>query len=55
MSLKSRLVKITDERRMIAMFNIANIHKTKVVKLLIKIIGWVVFNIPLYLSELNKT
>ena len=37
--LKSRLAKITIERRMIVMFDNASIHKTKEVKFLVKKLG----------------
>ena len=52
--LKSRLAKITYERRMIVMFDNASIHKTKEVKILVKKLGWVVFTIPPYSPELNQ-
>ena len=52
--LKSRLAKITYERRMVVMFDNASIHKTKEVKLLVKKLGWVVFTIPPYSLELNQ-
>ena len=52
--LRSRLAKITYERRMVVMFDNASIHKTKEVKLLVKKLGWVVFTIPPYSPELNQ-
>ena len=52
--LKSRLAKITYERKMIVMFDNASTHKTKEVKFLVKKLGWVVFTIPTYSSELNQ-
>ena len=52
--LKSRLAKITYERRTIVMFDNASIHKTKEVKILVKKLGWVVFTIPPYSHELNQ-
>ena len=52
--LKSRLAKITYERRMVVMFNNASIHKTKEVKLLVKKLGWIVFTIPPHSPELNQ-
>ena len=52
--LKSRLAKITYERRMVVMFDNASIHKTKGVKLLVEKLGWVVLTIPPYSSELNQ-
>ena len=52
--LRSRLAKITYERRMVMMFDNAGIHKTKEVKLLVKKLGWVVFKIPPYSPELNQ-
>ena len=52
--LRSRLSKITYERGMVVMFDNANIHKTKEVKLLVKKLGWVVFTIPSYSPELNQ-
>ena len=39
---------------MVVMFDNASIHKTKEVKLLVKKLGWVVFTIPPYSSELNQ-
>ena len=36
------------------MFDNASIYKTKKVKLLVKKLGWVVFTIPQYSSELNQ-
>ena len=54
MQLKSRLAKITYERRMVVMFENACIHKTKEVKLLIKKLGWIVFTILPYSPELNQ-
>ena len=54
LELKSRLAKITYERRMIVMFDNASIHKTKEVKFLVKKLGWVVFTIPPYSPELNQ-
>ena len=52
--LKSKLAKNTYERRMIVMFNNASIHKTKEVKFLVKKLGWVVFTIPSYSTELSQ-
>ena len=52
--LKSRLAKITYERRMVLIFDNASIHKTKEVKLLVKKLGWVVFKIPPYSPEINQ-
>ena len=49
--LRSRLAKITYERRMVLMFDNASINKTKKVKLLVKKLGWVVFTIPPYIRE----
>ena len=46
--LRSRLAKITYERRMVVMFDNVSIHKTKEVKLLVKKLGWVVFTISPY-------
>ena len=36
------------------MFDNTNIHKTKEVKFLVKKLGWVVFTIPPFSSELNQ-
>ena len=52
--LRSRLAKITYERRMVVMFDNASIHKTKEVKLLVKKLGWVEFTIPPYSPEFNQ-
>ena len=54
MQLKSRLAKITYERRMVVMLDNASIHKTKEVKLLVKKLRLVVFTITSYSQELNK-
>ena len=52
--LKSRLVKITYEIRMVVMLDNASIHKIQEVKLLVKKLGWVVFTISPYSPELNQ-
>ena len=42
------------EKRMIVIYDNASIHKTKKVKIKIKMLNWVVFTIPPYSPELNQ-
>ena len=39
---------------MVLMFYNDSIHKTKVVKLIFKKLGWVIYSIPSFSSELNQ-
>ena len=52
--LESRLAKITNEKRMIVMYNNTSIYRKKVVKYLVKKLRLVVFTILPYLLELNQ-
>ena len=52
--LKFRLDKNTYDKRTIVVYDNAEIHKTKKVKLLVKKLKWVVFTIPPYSPELNQ-
>ena len=52
--LRIRIDQNTYEKRMIAIYDNASIHKTKKVRIIIKKLNWVVFTIPPYSPELNQ-